>query len=199
MTGFDAIVLAGGRASRLGGTPKPGLVLDGATLLDRALDAVQGAASVVVVGPDDLDAPGVLRTREAPPFGGPVAGIDAGLRALDRAGAPGVVVLLAVDVPGASPAIPRLRAALADDGDGTCLVRDGHPQWLVAALRRPALADALQTLRAEAGSVHDQPVRRLAALLRLTLVPDDDGASADVDTWDDLARLEAARTKGTTP
>ena len=38
MTGtprFDAIVLAGGRSSRLGGVPKAGLVLDGQTLLER--------------------------------------------------------------------------------------------------------------------------------------------------------------------
>ncbi|ACZ30850.1 conserved hypothetical protein [Xylanimonas cellulosilytica DSM 15894] len=191
-------MLAGGRASRLRGTPKPGLLLDGSRLLDRALAAVAGAAATAVVGPDDLAGTvgTAILTREDPPFGGPVAGIDAGLRALDRPGAPGVVVLLAVDVPGASRAVPRLLAALTDDADGACLDRDGHPQWLIAAIRRDRLTGALVTLHAQAGSVHDQPVRRLVAPLRLVGVPDDDGASDDVDTWDDLARLEAAARKG---
>uniref|UniRef100_UPI0039EF6021 molybdenum cofactor guanylyltransferase n=1 Tax=Sinomonas sp. G460-2 TaxID=3393464 RepID=UPI0039EF6021 len=49
---FDAIVLAGGRSSRLGGYPKPRLVYEGVTLLDRALGAVSAARRVAVVGPE---------------------------------------------------------------------------------------------------------------------------------------------------
>ncbi|QAY71896.1 hypothetical protein ET471_13900 [Xylanimonas protaetiae] len=188
-------MLAGGRAARLGGTPKPGLLLGGTRLLDLALAAVAEATAVAVVGPADLaDAVGrAVLTREDPPFGGPVAGIDAGLRALARPGSPGVVVLLAVDVPGAGRAVPRLLAAVTDDVDGACLERGGHAQWLVAAVRRDRLVAAVETLRAQAGSVHDQPVRRLVAALRLAAVPDTDGASDDVDTWDDLARMNQAR------
>ncbi|MBL0705001.1 NTP transferase domain-containing protein [Sinomonas sp. JC656] len=48
---FDAVVLAGGRASRLGGYPKPQLEYRGATLLEHALRAVARARTVVVVGP----------------------------------------------------------------------------------------------------------------------------------------------------
>jgi molybdopterin-guanine dinucleotide biosynthesis protein A len=48
---FDAVILAGGRSSRLGGVPKQQLTYDGATLLQRALDAAGGAAAAVVVGP----------------------------------------------------------------------------------------------------------------------------------------------------
>lgn len=197
---FDAVILAGGRASRLGGTPKPGVVLHGARLLDHALAAVRDAAAVAVVGPPDLDPPSpALLTREDPPFGGPVAGIDAGLRALERPGAPEVVVLLAVDVPGAAPALPALLRALDDAAvDGACLYRDDHRQTLVSAVRRARLGAALETLRTQAGSVRDQPVRRLLAVLRLADVPDDAGVSTDVDTWDDLARLEAAPTGRTT-
>jgi molybdopterin-guanine dinucleotide biosynthesis protein A len=198
---FDAIVLAGGRASRLGGTPKPGLRLGGTRLLDLALDAVRDAAAVAVVGPENLAVPQdprVVVTREDPPFGGPAAGIDAGLAALDRPGSPGVVVLLAVDIPGAGPVIGRLLDALrvSDTGtDGVTLERCGSLQWLVSAVRRDRLVTAIETLRAQAGSVHDQPVRRLVAHLRLRGLPDDVGESDDVDTWDDLARLEAAARK----
>ena len=45
---FDAVILAGGRSSRLGGVPKAGLVYDGATLLERSLRgraARRGASS----------------------------------------------------------------------------------------------------------------------------------------------------------
>ncbi len=53
---FDAVILAGGRSSRLGGSPKAGLVIGGQTLLERALQAARGALAMVVVGPD----PGTL-------------------------------------------------------------------------------------------------------------------------------------------
>lgn len=103
--GFDAIVLAGGRASRLGGHPKPQLSYRGVTLLGHALDAVDGARLTVVVGPGPgelggPEAPGdglptagltgaaprdsrvVLYTRESPLFAGPLAALGAGLAAL---------------------------------------------------------------------------------------------------------------------
>jgi molybdopterin-guanine dinucleotide biosynthesis protein A len=50
---FDAVVLAGGRSTRLGGADKPGLVVGRRTLLGSVVWAVTeaGAARVVVVGP----------------------------------------------------------------------------------------------------------------------------------------------------
>ena len=50
---FDAVVLAGGRATRLGGADKPGLVVGQRTLLGSVVWAVTeaGASRVVVVGP----------------------------------------------------------------------------------------------------------------------------------------------------
>ncbi|WP_204250989.1 NTP transferase domain-containing protein, partial [Saezia sanguinis] len=46
----DVIVLAGGRASRMGGVDKPGLVVGGRSMLETAL-AAAGAGRTVVVGP----------------------------------------------------------------------------------------------------------------------------------------------------
>jgi molybdopterin-guanine dinucleotide biosynthesis protein A len=197
---FDAVVLAGGRAARLGGVPKPGIVVAGTSLLDRALAATRDAGRTVVVGPPGTlpgdAAPSVRLTREDPPFGGPVAGIDAGLRALaatappSDAPAPDVVVL-AVDVPRASAAVPRLLDALdrSDDAEAAWLVREGRPQWLVGAYRRAALVRALDAVR-DGGSVHDAPVGRLVAGLSCVVVPDDAGLSDDVDTWEDVVRME---------
>ena len=201
----DAVILAGGRATRLGGVPKPTVVLDGASLLDHALAAARDADRTVVVGPDPVVPPGrdVLVTREDPPFAGPVAGLDAGLRALDasaarpaRQGPPPWVLVLAVDVPRAGDAVPLLRAAVDPtdrDHDGAYLVREGRAQWLVGLYRRDALKRALAEVAVSAGPGADGlagvPVRRLVAVLSCAEVPDEDGVSADVDTWDDLRRL----------
>ncbi len=192
---FDGLVLAGGRASRLGGTPKPGVVVAGATLLERALAATREARRTAVVGPDDgTSLPhAALRTREDPPFGGPVAGIDAGLRALEEHDdAAPLVLVLAVDVPRATGAVPRLRDALAGSpaADGAYLATGAGPQWLVGLYRRAPLRAALDAVRDAAGSVHGLPVRRLVARLTCVEVRDDAGLSADVDSWDDVTRLE---------
>ena len=48
---FDTVVVAGGRSSRLGGTPKALLPVAGSTLLTRTVDAVLPLGTVVVVGP----------------------------------------------------------------------------------------------------------------------------------------------------
>ncbi|WP_407317098.1 NTP transferase domain-containing protein [Isoptericola halotolerans] len=186
---YDAVILAGGRARRLGGAPKEGVVVGDATLLEHALAATVGAVLTAVVGPEDVRLPEHMRrTREDPPFGGPVAGIDAGLRTLDRPDAPPWVLVLAVDVPGAGAALPALRAAVAQGHptDGAHLVRHGRAQWLVGLYRRDALAAALRDI-----DPHGAPVRALVAALDLVTVPDDVGASDDVDTWEDRDRLTA--------
>jgi molybdopterin-guanine dinucleotide biosynthesis protein A len=91
---YDAIILAGGRASRLGGAQKADVEIGGRALLDIALEAAAGAVRIVVVGPDELRRDGreagaasVRFVREDPPLGGPVAGLAAGLAALDQPGA----------------------------------------------------------------------------------------------------------------
>ncbi|MFE3016873.1 DUF6457 domain-containing protein [Streptomyces sp. NPDC059256] len=81
---FDAIVLAGGRAQRLGGVDKPGLSVGGRTLLDRVLAACRGARRTVVVGGRRGTERPVVWAQENPPGGGPVAALDAGLRQLAR-------------------------------------------------------------------------------------------------------------------
>lgn len=91
---YNAIIVAGGRGSRLGGTDKPLLHHAGATLLDHALRSTTDAERVAVVGPTELNPvvsryaagadPGqiITLTREYPAFAGPAAAVAAGLRAL---------------------------------------------------------------------------------------------------------------------
>ncbi|MFC8734510.1 gephyrin-like molybdotransferase Glp [Luteimicrobium sp. NPDC057192] len=195
---FDAVVLAGGRAERLG-APKPGVTLAGRTLLDHALAATAPARRTVVVGPPELSRPGITVVREEPPFGGPVAGLAAGLAALPRP-EPGdsevPVLVLACDVPRAHEAVPLLLAAAygpaADAPDGAYLVRDGRPQWLVGVYARDALDRSLRDLAASGDGLAGASVRALVAGLRCAEVADPGALSDDVDTWDDAARLAAA-------
>ncbi|MEU4441221.1 molybdenum cofactor guanylyltransferase [Micromonospora chalcea] len=111
MTGYAAVVLAGGAARRMGGVDKPARPVGGRPMLHRVLAAVADADQRIVVGPSDPVPGGVRTTREEPPGGGPVAAIAAGLALLD----PGTttVALLAADLPLlTAAAVTELRHAL---------------------------------------------------------------------------------------
>lgn len=115
---YSALILAGGRSSRLGGVPKALLSNGSSTLLEQALAACAGASARIVVGPADLTLPsGVFQTREEPAFGGPAAGISAGLSALKKTN-PGLlsssqhwVLVLSCDLPRVGAAVPLLLEA----------------------------------------------------------------------------------------
>jgi len=83
-SGYDAVILAGGRARRLGGLDKPGLDVGARTLVENVVAAVPGARRVVVVGPE-RGLRKVIGVREDPPGSGPVPALRAGpRRALER-------------------------------------------------------------------------------------------------------------------
>ncbi len=77
---YGAVVLAGGRAARLGGFDKASVEIGGRTLLERALDAVVDAAEVVVVGEQVPTERPVTFVLESPRWGGPVAALLTGRR-----------------------------------------------------------------------------------------------------------------------
>jgi molybdopterin-guanine dinucleotide biosynthesis protein A len=180
---YDAIVLAGGDATRLGGVDKPQLRVAGRTLLDHAVSAVSDAARVVVVGPRRPVTGSVTFCRERPPGGGPVAAIAAAvpLTAADA------VVVLAADLPWIAPAVPALLAALPSSGMALLVDPGGRANYLAAAWRRRDLVAALEALGDPAGA----PVRALAALVDRVEVADGAGWGRDCDTWDDLAQARA--------
>jgi molybdopterin-guanine dinucleotide biosynthesis protein A len=187
-TTFDAVVLAGGTGRRLGGASKPDVLLAGRRLLDHALAATAGAGRVVVVAPEDVAVPpGVLRTLEDPPHGGPVAGVAAGLAALDAAPGPSapVLLVLACDVPRAASAVPRLLRAVVERDGAAVTDATGRSQWLTAVYRTAALRERLRALPPAGASV-----RELVSGLDLAAVTAAGEEAADVDTWHDLAALE---------
>lgn len=184
-----AIVLAGGRASRLGGVAKPQLEVGGASLLDHALAAVSDMAPIVVVGHEVPTTVDVRWTRETPDFGGPVAAIAAGLRLVDEgADAAHEVYVLAADVPRAIRAVALLRGQPRPQADGLCLGDvDARPQWLLGRYRTASLRAAVERL---GDRVRDASVRELLSPLHLTVLAAGDMVD-DVDTWDDLERARA--------
>lgn len=180
----DAIVLAGGRGSRVGGAVKPLFEVDGTTLLRVAVGAVRarGAERVVVAAPvldDDLD---VTWVREDPPFGGPVAGIVAGLDDVDA----DEVYVVASDLPTLGPALAALPERVPTGLDGVCL-DDGRRQWLIGRYRTAALRAAASGLPSTG---RDASMRALLGGLTIAAVAVAPDLTRDIDTWDDL---EAAR------
>lgn len=184
---FDAVVLAGGGARRLGGADKPGLSVGGRPLLDRVLAACAGSRTTVVVADPRPTARPVTWAREDPPGGGPLAALDAGLRrtSADR------ILLLSADLPFLDAAtVARLLQAVGDTDGALLTDADGRDQPLVAAYRAPALRAGLAALAQEHGALTGLPLRRLTSGLRLTRVPGP-VASFDCDTWDDIATARA--------
>ncbi|MFI9812095.1 molybdenum cofactor guanylyltransferase [Saccharothrix variisporea] len=172
---WDAVVLAGGRGSRLGGVDKAAVEVGGRTLLDRALDAVRGARRVVVVGPEK-PVPGVVWTREDPPGGGPVAGLAAGLALVT---APRVVVL-AVDQPGVGAGtVARL---LAVGAPAVLVDADGREQWLTGVWRTADLRAAVPA------DPKDKSMRSVVGPLQPVRVKGSPEETSDVDTPGDLGR-----------
>ncbi|MQW77165.1 NTP transferase domain-containing protein [Nocardioides sp. dk4132] len=177
-----AVLLAGGRGTRLGGVEKATLEVGGRTLLDRGLDALRDAAPVVVVGDPVATARPVRFCREEPAYGGPVAALLAGVDALAGERLPAYVAVLAVDMPAVTDAtVTRLRAA-AEGHDGARLVDDtgrGHLALVLATA-------ALDGIRPPDGDQHGMALHRLLAPLDLVDVRAVEGEHHDVDTWADL-------------
>jgi len=190
----DAIVLAGGRSSRLGSTPKATLIYERHTLLERTVTAVSSLRRTVIVGGADvLTCLGqVLLTREDPPYGGPAAGIAAGVVALAAADShpSDYIIVLACDMPLVATATEKLIDLLPQyaDSDGLIASDGQRLQPLVAAYKTTKLTSALATQR-RSGGLDGLSVARLIATLNLTPVIAPDGSTDDVDTWVDAAHF----------
>lgn len=187
-----AILLAGGRASRVGGAAKTLFEVDGSTLIERAVRAVGHCSPVIVVGEAVDGITGVRWMLENPPFGGPAAAVICALDALGAEPAPGEdaewTYLLACDLPDAVDAAQRLerhRATASAETDGVCLA-DGElrPQWLIGVYRTRALRRAASGLPNQG---RDAAMRVLLAGLTIVPVRAPEAETSDVDTWDDLA------------
>lgn len=197
--GLAAILLAGGRASRVDGEAKPLFDVGGRTLLAAAVTAATdaGARPITVVAPVLDDTLPVAWVREDPPFGGPAAAVAAALASWPDGRDPEWTLLLACDLPGVDAAVRRLvddLPLLAADTDGLCLGdSSSRPQWLIGVYRTRALRAAASVLH---GAGRDASMRALLDDLAITVDAAPDDLTRDIDTWEDLneARARAERT-----
>lgn len=190
MTAYDAIVLAGGAAKRLGGADKPSVSVGGRALLDRVLGACRDAGRTVVVGGRRSTVRPVVWAREDPPGGGPLAALGAGVRQVEAK----AVLVLSADLPFLGEGTVRaLIAALDTSGQEAALLTDpgGRDQPLVAAYRTEALRRELALIATEYGSLNGLPVRLLTQELALARIDAEPLASFDCDTWEDISAARA--------
>lgn len=170
---MNFIILTGGTSKRFG-KDKSQAMLNGRTLLEFA---TEGLSNLIVVGPkSNVEASYI---SESPEFGGPVAGIAAGMNLVDSE----IVGIFAVDMPFAPRLIRELEVALVNDA-ALPLDRDGFAQPLAALYRSAALRRALS----EFELLQNQSMKSLVAKLQVDLVkvsnPD---LLKDIDTESDLA------------
>lgn len=186
--GWTALVLAGGRGSRLGHDDKAAITIGGTSALEHLLRALPEQVPVVVAGPECPTRRPVTFRPEWPVHGGPVAGIAAGLEVV---GTP-VTALLGVDMPWAGALLAHLIPEFASC-DAAALVpvdRAGFRQPLCAVVRTEALRGALARL----GDPRGRSLRELISLLDVHERPLSEAETRlvhDIDTPQDLHRARS--------
>ena len=183
------LILAGGDSRRMG-RDKTALEFDGQTLLQRAVDLLQGVFPQVLVSVrrprGDVAAPQVL---DELPDAGPLAGLCAGLA---RSATPWVFAM-AADMPFLDGGTIRALATWRDARYAAVVpIVDGVPQPLAAYYA----AAALPALRAALAGPGKSGLRAVLERLDVAWVNEDrlrrvdsaQHAFADVDTPDDLVR-----------
>ena len=191
MNSIDAVVLAGGAASRLGGADKAMVDVAGSPLLSHVLAALAtaGVDRPIVVGPRrTLGGPQPRWCREDPPGGGPVAGLAAALPLLTGE----IVLVLGTDLPSIGPALRPLSDACAGRRVAVLVDGSGRFNYVAAAWPRTMLAAALSGAPAAGRSL-----RSVYAGLEVVPVADAGDWSTDCDTWADVEQARL-RMKGST-
>ena len=188
--GWTALVLAGGRGSRLGNDDKAAITIGGTSALDHLLASLPELVPVVVAGPECPTRRPVTFRPEWPIHGGPVAGIASGLEAVDSP----ITALLAVDMPWAG-GLAELLIAEFQSCDAAALVPvdgSGFRQPLCAVVRTEAVRGALREL----GDPHGRSMRDLMSRIDVCERPLDEaemGWVDDIDTPHDLRKARSTR------
>lgn len=195
-----ALILAGGRGSRLGDVRKAHLRIGNRQLLDRVIEQLEGVEPplLIATGPGKAipDGRGIALGDGNATFEGPMAGILAAIRHLEgQAAAHDILVTVAVDTPFLPrDFVARLVAALDGGADAAHAVWGQNLYPPNAAYRLAALTPLLT------GPVPNSPKRLLE---RLGAVPIDwmerkaDDPFANLNTIADLIALgRRARSRG---
>lgn len=179
----DSIIVAGGKATRMGGLDKAMLPLglSGKTLLEDIIKSCPGKVFVVgkprEIGIDTADL--VTWVPDLNPGGGPAAGIWSGLTNVTSE----YVFISAADQRLSRDTVSKLIAA-ALDRDGAWAIRsDSNGQPLCACVRTELLRDLLTSTQ----GVNQSPLRLLSSLQMVGVNVNPDQV-VDFDTWQDVAK-----------
>lgn len=158
-------LLAGGKASRLGGIDKAWLERDGMPQVLRWQRRFLGEVAAMLVSanrdPDRYAAHGLIVVSDRIPDMGPLGGLDALASACETPW----LFTLPVDLVGINDCLLRTLAMMCGD-DGAYAVDDDGVQPLVALWRR----DALRTACTDAFAAGEGAVHALQATLRMSPV-----------------------------
>jgi molybdopterin-guanine dinucleotide biosynthesis protein A len=206
--GRSAAILAGGRATRLGGRDKGGLVVGGRTILDRQLETLAPLVDdLIIVGreadvaqgvrprdrrPEEAAPRRILNARivaDSVPGCGPLGGLHTALTAMRS----DVLLLVACDMPYVSTAFVEHLLSLAGEADAIVPRTDRGYHPLCAVYTRACLEPATAQLA-------DRRLKMLELLnhVRVRVVPTEeirrfgapDHLLANVNTPADYAGLE---------
>jgi molybdopterin-guanine dinucleotide biosynthesis protein A len=189
--GVSAVVLAGGRSSRFG-RDKLAEPIDGRPLLHHAIEAVRPLVEevLVVAAPDAEPAvpPDIVIVHDPRPYEGPLAGLEAGLRAASEP----VCLIVGGDSPTLVPGVLGLLVGALDDIaiEAAALDDAGRLRPLPSAVRREPAVEAAERLLADG----QRRLRLIFDSLRTRTIPeatwsalDAEGATLrDIDTPADL-------------
>ncbi|HEX7405038.1 MAG TPA: molybdenum cofactor guanylyltransferase [Candidatus Nanopelagicaceae bacterium] len=181
-TDWSAIILTGGTSRRFGSN-KSEAAFSEHSLLNEILLALPVELPVIVVGPEPMNAARpIILTREEPAFGGPVAGIAAGLAKVESE----FVGIIATDMPFFAPMLLQLGKQLSEGFDAVIPVdAAGFRQPLSAGYRVQALRKALLIL----GIAHGQSMHNLLDLLivrEVLMDSESEKSLMDIDSPSDL-------------
>ena len=179
----DSIIVAGGKASRMGGFDKAMLPLgrNGRSLLEDVIHACPG--KVFVVGnprafantAKDLFA----WVEDLNPGGGPAAGIWSGLANVKSE----YVFICAADQTLSAETVSQLTLAAAGNDGAWALRTDGSGQPLCACVQ----TKLLMKLLAPTQGINQSPLRLLATLKMVGVKVNSDQV-VDFDTWQDVVK-----------
>ncbi len=189
MTRIAGLVLAGGRASRLGGGDKPLLHVGGAPILARVIDALRTEVRWLAISangdPARFAGFGSPVLPDGPLAGeGPLAGLCAGL---DWAAGLGAELLLTA--PGDTPFLPPgLAGSLAPPPSFAARAGVDHP---LVALWPVAVADTLRTMLSASGPRAVAAFARQIGMRRVDFPASGPDPFINVNTPDDLSTARA--------
>lgn len=147
---ITAIVLAGGRARRMGGVDKGLIPLCGRSMIEHVLDTLAGQTGALIINANrNVDTYSAMGYPVAPDtddsYAGPLAGMYSGLRA--------AATPLCLTAPCDSPLLGadiarRLHAALEDAGADIAVAHDGERAHPVVNLMKTELAASIDAFLA---------------------------------------------------